>query len=116
MRPATPISFVLLCLLGSVLPTASAPLNRGTPNAPPASSRPAPADSDDDDLAPPSVSRATPAPPQAGRGEKRRRSYASCNRDSHKRNLRGGARRRFLIRCKLGYERRQPPGQQGRRP
>ncbi|GJE55078.1 hypothetical protein [Methylobacterium thuringiense] len=40
--------------------------------------------------------------------EKRRRSYASCNRESHNRSLRGGARRRFLIRCKLGYERRRP--------
>ncbi|WP_280790499.1 hypothetical protein [Methylobacterium sp. 88A] len=41
---------------------------------------------------------------------------------SHARGLRGGVRRRFLIRCKLGYE-RQKPGQvpaqqspQGRQP
>ncbi|MHC2001287.1 hypothetical protein ACYQR9_12670 [Methylobacterium sp. CM6241] len=47
---------------------------------------------------------------QARAGERRRRSYASCNRLSHARGLRGGVRRRFLIRCKLGYE-RQKPGQ-----
>ncbi|WP_245516616.1 hypothetical protein [Methylobacterium segetis] len=40
-------------------------------------------------------------------GERRRRnSYASCNRTSNQRGLRGGARRRFLIRCRLGYERK----------
>ncbi|MFD1352603.1 serine/threonine protein kinase, partial [Methylorubrum suomiense] len=43
-------------------------------------------------------------------GERRRRtSYAACNRESHRRNLYGGARRRFLIRCRLGYERRPGP-------
>ncbi len=52
-----------------------------------------------------------PAPPRAG--ERRRPSYASCNREAHRRNLRGGSRRRFLIRCKLGYDRpRQPPASQ----
>ena len=116
MRPATLISFVLFCLLGSVLPLASAPLNRGAPNPPPAAARPVPPD-DDDETAPPAANRAAPVPQQASRGERRRRTYASCNRDSHRRNLRGGARRRFLIRCKLGYERRQPPGtSQGKRP
>ena len=69
------------------------------------------------------------SPPSVGRhgsqvraGDRRRRSYASCNRLSHARGLRGGVRRRFLIRCKLGYE-RQKPGQvpaqqspQGRQP
>ena len=51
--------------------------------------------------------------------DKRRRSYAACNRASHARALQGGRRRRFLIRCKLGYERprtpaaaQQPPLQQ----
>ncbi|MCI9879454.1 MULTISPECIES: hypothetical protein [Methylobacterium] len=38
-------------------------------------------------------------------GRSRRPSYAACNRMSHARGLRGGARRRFLIRCKLGYDR-----------
>ncbi|GEP08462.1 hypothetical protein MGN01_03070 [Methylobacterium gnaphalii] len=64
------------------------------------------------------------APGSAGRAsglrgaEKRRRSYASCNRESRNRSLRGGARRRFLIRCRLGYERRRPgqPTTQGAQP
>jgi hypothetical protein len=38
-------------------------------------------------------------------GRSRRPSYAACNRMSHARGLRGGARRRFLVRCKLGYDR-----------
>ncbi|NEU11503.1 hypothetical protein G3T14_05100 [Methylobacterium sp. BTF04] len=52
--------------------------------------------------APPSKLRGPP-PPKAG--ERRRPTYASCNRVAHQRNLHGGARRRFLIRCKLGYDR-----------
>lgn len=49
------------------------------------------------------------AAPAGVRGSDRRRpSYASCNRASQARGLRGGARRRFLIRCKLGYERPRP--------
>ena len=75
---------------------------------------------------------ATPAqtrpPGTSARVERRRRSYAACNRASHQRGLRGGKRRRFLIRCRLGYERTrgQPnqstgqaigqPVQPGRRP
>lgn len=70
---------------------------------------------------------AQPQAPQAGqarpapggtRAERRRRSYASCNRASHQRGLHGGKRRRFLIRCRLGYERpRQPAAAQpGPRP
>jgi hypothetical protein len=47
--------------------------------------------------------------PAARPGERRRRpSYAACNRESHRRNLYGGPRRRFLIRCRLGYEQRRP--------
>ena len=54
---------------------------------------------------------AAPAPRAQGPGaraaERRRRiSYAACNRESHRRKLSGGARRRFLVRCRLGYERR----------
>ncbi|WP_244472382.1 hypothetical protein [Methylobacterium sp. Leaf108] len=57
--------------------------------------------------APPAAATAPVQRPLPGaRPEKRRRnSYASCNRQSHNRGLRGGARRRFLVRCKLGYER-----------
>ncbi|MFD1302909.1 hypothetical protein [Methylobacterium marchantiae] len=77
----------------------------------------------------PAAQNQAPPPPAVGRqgaqtraGDRRRRSYASCNRLSHARNLRGGVRRRFLIRCKLGYERPKPgqnPAQQspqGRQP
>ena len=39
---------------------------------------------------------------------RRRISYAACNRAAQRRNLKGGPRRRFLIRCRLGYERIQP--------
>ena len=68
--------------------------------------------------APPNAQRAAPS----ARPEKRRRtSYATCNRQSHNRGLRGGARRRFLVRCKLGYERpraapAQPPAAPARQP
>jgi hypothetical protein len=61
--------------------------------------------------APPPAPQATPATAAqrnapAARPERRRRtSYAACNRQSTNRGLRGGARRRFLVRCKLGYER-----------
>lgn len=67
--------------------------------------------------APPALQQPAPATAQRGapsaRPERRRRtSYATCNRQSHNRGLRGGARRRFLVRCKLGYERpRAAPAQ-----
>jgi hypothetical protein len=48
-------------------------------------------------------------------GRPRRRSYAACNRISHTRGLRGGARRRFLVRCKLGYDRPRNGQPQGTR-
>lgn len=48
-------------------------------------------------------------------GRPRRRSYAACNRISHTRGLRGGARRRFLVRCKLGYDRPRNGQTQGPR-
>lgn len=60
------------------------------------------------------ATRAEPRPagaPVVGR-DKRRRSYAACNRASHQRGYRGGKRRRFLIRCRLGYERTRHPQQQ----
>ncbi len=58
--------------------------------------------------APPAAAGRNTVPAGIRAAEKRRRSYASCNRESHNRGLRGGARRRFLIRCRLGYERRRP--------
>ncbi len=52
---------------------------------------------------------ARPSTPERTTTHRRRRpSYAACNRASQRRNLHGGARRRFLIRCRLGYERIQP--------
>ncbi len=51
------------------------------------------------------------APAVTGR-DRRRRSYAACNRASHQRGYRGGKRRRFLIRCRLGYERTRTPQHQ----
>ena len=62
----------------------------------------------------PSVGRAGPAAIRAG--DRRRRSYAACNRASHARALQGGRRRRFLIRCKLGYERPRTPSVQQQQP
>ncbi|MFX7973220.1 hypothetical protein ABTK40_20690, partial [Acinetobacter baumannii] len=69
---------------------------------------------------------AAPRPAPSARAERRRRSYAACNRASHQRGLRGGKRRRFLIRCRLGYERTRgqavqapavgQPSQPGRKP
>ncbi len=70
-------------------------------------------------LKPPNGRPRAPGPSAGGR------SYAACNRASHQRGLRGGKRRRFLIRCRLGYERThgqpaQPsagqPVQPGRKP
>jgi len=52
----------------------------------------------------------------SARAERRRRSYAACNRASHQRGLRGGKRRRFLIRCRLGYERTRGQGGQAAGP
>ena len=50
--------------------------------------------------------------PVVGSRDRRRRSYAACNRASHQRGYRGGKRRRFLIRCRLGYERARHQQQQ----
>lgn len=91
MRHATLMSLALAALLGAAGPARAAP-----PERPPAA-----------------VSAAAQGGGQGGAArpfEKRRRnSYAACNRESHRRDLHGGPRRRFLIRCRLGYERRQNP-------
>ena len=123
MKPATMACSALLGLFACLCTVAGAPPVRAeTP--PPSSPAPRPP-------AGPAAQTQTPPPPpavqatgprqasQARSGERRRRSYASCNRLSQSRGLRGGVRRRFLIRCKLGYERpkpaqAQPP--QGRQP
>jgi hypothetical protein len=51
--------------------------------------------------------------PGATGRERRRPSYAACNRASHQRGYHGGRRRRFLIRCRLGYERPRAAQHQG---
>lgn len=35
---------------------------------------------------------------------RRNRTYAGCNRGAQRRGLRGGDRRRFITRCRLGYD------------
>ncbi len=104
MKHATLAWLAALSLLGS------APLALAQQPAAPAQSAPA-------QVAPkppaPQAQQAGPGRPAGARAERRRRSYASCNRASHQRGLQGGKRRRFLIRCRLGYERpRQPPAAQ----
>ena len=101
MRLPTLMSLALVAFMGGAVPVLAAPPERNpaerpaaewTPPAPGAATAPAPG--------------ATPA---ARPGERRRRtSYAACNRESHRRKLYGGPRRRFLIRCRLGYELRRP--------
>ena len=106
MKLATLACLTVLSLVGSA--AAAQP----TPQPAAATAAPAPARA-----APPPAAAAQPAAPSAARsgaapraGERRRRnSYAYCNRNSQQRGLRGGARRRFLIRCRLGYERNRPP-------
>ncbi|MCJ2059848.1 hypothetical protein MKL09_25370 [Methylobacterium sp. J-048] len=97
-----------------VQPAAEASPPAAAPSSAPATAQPQAAQS-----------QAAPRPASSGRAERRRRSYAACNRASHQRGLRGGRRRRFLIRCRLGYERThgqsaQPgaaqPVQPGRKP
>ena len=106
MRLPTLMSLALAALLSGAVPALAAP-PEGPPAERAAGERPQPA--------------ATPAqsPAAARAGERRRRnSYAACNRESHRRNLYGGPRRRFLIRCRLGYELRRPGSAAGpaRRP
>jgi hypothetical protein len=47
------------------------------------------------------------APTATERGvveRRRNRTYAGCNRAALRRALRGGERRRFITRCRLGYD------------
>ncbi|MCJ2083144.1 hypothetical protein [Methylobacterium sp. J-090] len=91
--------------------------NQGNPNqATTPQPAPAPRQANPGPSAPTQVAPA-PGGRGAGAGRRPRSSYASCNRQAHARGLRGGARRRFLIRCKLGYERpRQPQVAPARQP
>ncbi|MCJ2119758.1 hypothetical protein MKK65_24850 [Methylobacterium sp. J-001] len=136
MKLATLACLAALCLVGpaahaapgeAAKPAAPAsaapPANAAKPAQPvPAADAPQPAATPAPSAAQPQTA---PRPASSGRAERRRRSYAACNRASHQRGLRGGRRRRFLIRCRLGYERThgqaaQPgaaqPVQPGRKP
>ena len=110
MRPVTLSSVALAGLLCLAAPADAAPPGEAglaqttTPVAPsPPNSAAAPRTP-----APPAPAASPRAPAPGARALERRRrtSYAACNRESHRRRLSGGARRRFLVRCRLGYERR----------
>ncbi|MCJ2122729.1 hypothetical protein [Methylobacterium sp. J-077] len=128
MKLATLACLAALCLVGPVAyaapgetakpaaPASAAPPAEAPPPAAPTAAAPA---------ASAAAPQAAPRSASSGRAERRRRSYAACNRASHQRGLRGGKRRRFLIRCRLGYERTHtqpaqpsaaPPVQPGRKP
>ncbi|SFV08649.1 hypothetical protein SAMN02799631_04746 [Methylobacterium sp. 174MFSha1.1] len=98
-------------------PSVSPPGPAARPDGKPAAARPE--GRHQDGRAAPAEGSAPAARPaaseRAATPRRRRPSYAACNRASQRRSLKGGARRRFLIRCRLGYERIQP-GQQPARP
>jgi hypothetical protein len=127
MKLAMLACLAALCLIGPSAHAAPGDAPKSTAPAHPATpaetGSPLPAGTPGEAAAP---AQAAPRPAASGRAERRRRSYAACNRASHQRGLRGGKRRRFLIRCRLGYERTrgqagQPaaigqPAQPGRKP
>ncbi|MGH1572919.1 hypothetical protein ACRAWG_22360 [Methylobacterium sp. P31] len=102
MKLAMLACLAALCLTGPVALAAPGEQAKSAPptGATPPAEAPRPAGSSAE---PAAVTQ--PAPRAGARAERRRRSYAACNRASHQRGLRGGKRRRFLIRCRLGYER-----------
>ncbi|MCJ2072655.1 hypothetical protein MKK75_28345 [Methylobacterium sp. J-030] len=106
MKLAMLACLAALCLAGPI--AHAAPGEASKPAMPETGARPV------ETAMPHSPGEAAPAQARQGtsaRVERRRRSYAACNRASHQRGLRGGKRRRFLIRCRLGYERTR--GQSG---
>ena len=110
MKLATLACLSVLCLNGAVAlaaPGDPAVKADGPVAAEQNGVSPKPVQAKPDAPAPRSEARAEPArgeKPATGR-DRRRPSYAACNRASHQRGYRGGRRRRFLIRCRLGYER-----------
>jgi hypothetical protein len=126
MKLAMLACLAALCLAGPIAQAAPGETSKAAVGAKPASgARPVEAATPHTAVGPGEAA----APARQGtsaRVERRRRSYAACNRASHQRGLRGGKRRRFLIRCRLGYERTrgqagQPaaigqPAQPGRKP
>ncbi|MGU3416760.1 hypothetical protein [Methylobacterium sp. D54C] len=113
MKLAMLACLAALCLTGPIAHAAPGETTRAAPTAngthPPETAAPHPAPVPTPGAAP---AQAAPRTANSARAERRRRSYAACNRASHQRGLRGGKRRRFLIRCRLGYERTRIPGGQ----
>lgn len=113
MKLAMLACLAALCLTGPIAHAAPGETTRAAPTAngthPPETATPHPAPAPATGAAP---AQAAPRTANSARAERRRRSYAACNRASHQRGLRGGKRRRFLIRCRLGYERTRIPGGQ----
>ncbi|MGE8127083.1 hypothetical protein ACQKQD_08895 [Methylobacterium sp. NPDC080182] len=113
MKLAMLACLAALCLTGPIAHAAPGETTRAAPTAngthPPETAAPHPAPAPAPGAAP---AQAAPRTANSARAERRRRSYAACNRASHQRGLRGGKRRRFLIRCRLGYERTRIPGGQ----
>ena len=113
MKLAMLACLAALCLTGPIAHAAPGETTRAAPTAngthPPETATPHPAPAPAPGAAP---AQAAPRTANSARAERRRRSYAACNRASHQRGLRGGKRRRFLIRCRLGYERTRVPGGQ----
>ena len=114
MRAVASLGFVLL--LAAAAPALGAPaISTGPEPVAVAQAQPSTA-------APPNAQAETGAQPQTAAAQstartpaerRRNRSYARCNRAAIARGLYGGGRRRFLIRCRLGYERGiGQPGQQ----
>ncbi|MGT2487763.1 hypothetical protein ACU4GA_21340 [Methylobacterium oryzae CBMB20] len=112
MKLAMLACLAALCLTGPTAHAAPGETIKAPPTAngthPPETAAPHPA-APAQSAAP---AQAAPRTANSARAERRRRSYAACNRASHQRGLRGGKRRRFLIRCRLGYERTRVPGGQ----
>lgn len=106
MKLAMLACLAALCLTGPI--AHAAPGEQARPALPATAPRPTDAAAPHPSTGPGEAAapaQASPRSASAGRAERRRRSYAACNRASHQRGLRGGKRRRFLIRCRLGYER-----------
>ncbi|TFZ55524.1 serine/threonine protein kinase [Methylorubrum sp. Q1] len=109
MRPVTLLSVALAGLLCAAAPAGAAPPADGALGQPQGQSPGQPQGASDKAAPPPAQAAPAARPPGQGMraSERRRRiSYAACNRESHRRRLSGGVRRRFLVRCRLGYERR----------
>lgn len=126
MKLASLACLAALCLtapLAHAAPGEPATAEQTRKEAAPASQKPAPVKADGAAKESPAKAEAAAAHSERTAGaqatsgrERRRRSYAACNRASHQRGLRGGKRRRFLIRCRLGYERTRTPQHQAPAP